>query len=54
TTTTIEKNETTLICNTASTNDLDNKTRPTSISTANTTSVTTITTVQPKKEKPTA
>ncbi|CAF1637404.1 unnamed protein product [Rotaria magnacalcarata] len=54
TTTTIEKNETTLICNTASTNDLDNKTRPTSISTANTTSVTSITTVQPKKEKPTA
>jgi hypothetical protein len=48
--TTIPKNEQTII----STNEIDNKTRPTLISTTNTATVSPIITPQPKKEKPTA
>lgn len=44
TSTTVEKNESSLSCNMTSTNDLDNKTHQPLLSTTN----------QPKKEKPTA
>ncbi|CAF0725833.1 unnamed protein product [Rotaria sordida] len=59
--TTIEKNEPIIICNTTSTNDIDNKIRPTLVPPPPTTTTTITTPIsnsiipsQPKKEKPTA
>jgi hypothetical protein len=52
--TTILKNEQTIIPNTISSNETDNKTRATILPTNNTATVNPIITPQPKKEKPTA
>ncbi len=52
--TTVVKNEQTIIPNVISSNDTDSKIRTTILSTTNTVTINPIITTQPKKEKPTA